>query len=84
MEEKDKSDPSSQWDDIKWLSGFTSLPLILKGILTGERVWKQPDTSECQLYYPGVFTFDELRNEQHWVCFLHRFLQLPKCFSMII
>ena len=31
-------DPSNSWDDIKWLKGFTSLPIVLKGILTGEHV----------------------------------------------
>ncbi|XP_033643925.1 hydroxyacid oxidase 1-like [Asterias rubens] len=29
-------DPACTWDDIKWLQGVTSLPIILKGILTAE------------------------------------------------
>ena len=32
-------DPAITWADIKWLHGVTSLPIILKGILTGERQW---------------------------------------------
>lgn len=29
-------DPTLSWDDVKWLLGFTKLPVIVKGILTRE------------------------------------------------
>uniref|UniRef100_A0A182PJC0 (S)-2-hydroxy-acid oxidase n=1 Tax=Anopheles epiroticus TaxID=199890 RepID=A0A182PJC0_9DIPT len=29
-------DPTLSWDDVKWLLGFTNLPVIVKGILTRE------------------------------------------------
>lgn len=29
-------DPALSWDDVKWLLGFTKLPVIVKGILTRE------------------------------------------------
>lgn len=28
-------DPSISWEDIKWLRGLTSLPIVAKGILRG-------------------------------------------------
>lgn len=28
-------DPSISWDDLKWLRGLTSLPIVAKGILRG-------------------------------------------------
>lgn len=33
---KDQIDQSLNWDDIKWLIGFTKLPVILKGVQNGE------------------------------------------------
>lgn len=32
----DQFDASLTWDDVKWLLGFTKLPVILKGILIKE------------------------------------------------
>ncbi|XP_025823727.1 peroxisomal (S)-2-hydroxy-acid oxidase GLO2-like isoform X2 [Panicum hallii] len=32
----DKVDPSLSWKDIKWLQTITSLPILMKGILTAE------------------------------------------------
>ncbi|XP_052872319.1 uncharacterized protein LOC128277829 [Anopheles cruzii] len=29
-------DPALSWDDVKWLVGFTKLPVVVKGILTRE------------------------------------------------
>lgn len=29
-------DPSLKWEDIAWLKSMTTLPVVLKGILTGE------------------------------------------------
>jgi (S)-2-hydroxy-acid oxidase len=29
-------DPSLTWEDVKWLMGYTKLPVVLKGILTAE------------------------------------------------
>uniref|UniRef100_H2YF76 (S)-2-hydroxy-acid oxidase n=1 Tax=Ciona savignyi TaxID=51511 RepID=H2YF76_CIOSA len=29
-------DPSLQWSDIEWLKSITNLPIVLKGIITGE------------------------------------------------
>lgn len=29
-------DPTLSWNDVKWLVGFTKLPVIVKGILTKE------------------------------------------------
>ena len=28
-------DPSLTWDDVKWLTSVTKLPVVVKGILTG-------------------------------------------------
>ena len=36
MELRDSIDPSESWDDIDWLRSITSLPLVIKGILTPE------------------------------------------------
>ncbi|XP_077998055.1 2-Hydroxyacid oxidase 2-like [Glandiceps talaboti] len=35
-EELDYGDPSATWEDITWLQSVTSLPIVLKGILTVE------------------------------------------------
>lgn len=37
---KDQIDPAMSWDDIKWLKGFTKLPVVLKGIQNGEDALK--------------------------------------------
>ncbi len=29
-------DPALQWSDVDWLSGITKLPIVLKGVQTGE------------------------------------------------
>lgn len=29
-------DPTLKWEDIAWLKGITSLPLVVKGVLRGE------------------------------------------------
>ena len=30
-------DPSLTWDDLEWLKSITSLPVVLKGILSGKQ-----------------------------------------------
>lgn len=32
----DIRDPASTWDDLAWLAGETKLPIVVKGIMTGE------------------------------------------------
>ncbi|XP_074651429.1 2-Hydroxyacid oxidase 1-like [Tubulanus polymorphus] len=39
-------DPSLTWDDVKWLKSFTHLPVIVKGVLTGEDALK---ALECKV-----------------------------------
>lgn len=41
-------DATVKWDDIAWLKRMTSLPVVVKGVLTGElscRVWGLEDLS---------------------------------------
>ena len=33
---RDMIDPSVTWADVDWVRGLTSLPIVLKGILTGD------------------------------------------------
>ena len=33
----DHGDPSVTWSDVKWVQSITKLPIVLKGILTGEK-----------------------------------------------
>ncbi|XP_055461526.1 2-Hydroxyacid oxidase 1 isoform X4 [Psammomys obesus] len=43
-------DPSLSWDDINWLRGLTSLPIVVKGILRGgERCSRCPGDTEGRI-----------------------------------
>ena len=34
-----KTDPSFNWADVDWFMSSTSLPIVLKGILSGNRIY---------------------------------------------
>lgn len=52
-------DPSLTWKDVKWLRGVTKLPIVLKGILTGEKPYIISPFSRANLLYKNIFNMTQ-------------------------